>query len=152
VADLELYEQNTAAFTVAELRALFEYEAAVLGSGLHDCFDAFGVEHVRWHESEFGQDATREMLREHAKMINTWYLALDGLLGDILTCTSESSTYSTAASRYLKAASDEYHRTRQNFEHVTTLWSLALLSAGVDADYPPATRDVSLPMQALTDE
>lgn len=152
MADLELYEFETAAFTPAETRAIFDFEAAVHGSGLHDCFDVFDVEHVRWHETEFGQDATRDMLRDHAKMLNTWYLAVDGLLGDILTCTSEVARYSTAAARYVQAAADEYHRTRQNFEHVTTVWSLALLTGGADADYPHATRSVDLPMQTLTDE
>jgi hypothetical protein len=85
-------------------------------------------------------------------MLNTWYLAIDGLLGDILTCTSEVTRYSTAATRYVRAAAEEYHRTRQNFEHVTTAWSLALLAGGADADYPPATRSVNLSMQTLTNE
>lgn len=152
MADLEMYEHETEAFTPGETRATFDFEAAVHGSSLRDCFDAFSVEHVRWHETEYGQDATRDMLREHAKMPNTWYLAVDGLLGDILTCTSEVTRYSTAAARYVQAATDEYHRTRQNFEHVTTTWSLALLTGDADADYPPATRAVNLPMQCLTDE
>ncbi|WP_180686793.1 hypothetical protein [Streptomyces gossypiisoli] len=152
MADLELYEFETEAFTPVETRAIFDFEAAVHGSGLRDCFDVFDVEHVRWHETEYGQDATRDTLREHAKMLNTWYLAVDALLGEIVTCTSEVTRYSTAAARYVRAAADEYHRTRQNFEHLTTVWSLALLAGGADADYPPATRGVNLPMQTLTDE
>lgn len=152
MADLELYEHNTEAFTPAETRAIFDFAAVVHNSGLRDCFDSFTVEHVRWHETEFGEDVTRSMLREHAGMLNTWYLAIDSLLGDILTCTSEATRYSTAAARYVRAAADEYHRTRQNFEHVTTIWSLALLAGGADADYPRATRSVNLPMQTLTDE
>ncbi|MDQ0809769.1 hypothetical protein QFZ63_001483 [Streptomyces sp. B3I7] len=152
MADLELYEFETEAFTPGETRAIFDFEAAVHGSGLRDCFDTFDVEHARWHETEFGQDATRDMLREHARMLNTWYLALDSLLGDILTCTSEVTKYSTAAARYVRSAADDYHRTRQRFEHVTTEWSLALLTGGADADYPPPTRTVNLPMQSLSDE
>lgn len=152
MADLELYEFETEAFTPGETRAIFDFEAAVHGSGLRDCFDVFDVEHVRWHETEFGQDATRDMLREHAKMLNTWYLAIDGLLGDILTTTSKVTRYSAAAARYVRAAADDYHRARQNFEHVTTVWSLALLAGGPDADYPPATRSVNLSMQTLSDE
>jgi hypothetical protein len=152
MTDLDIYEQETAPFTPGETRAIFDFEAAVHGSGLRDCFDVFDVEHVRWHETEFGQDATRDMLREHAKMLNTWYLAVDSLLGDIPTCTSEVTRYSTAAKRYIQAVTEEYHRTRQNFEHVTTVWSLALLASGADADYPHATRSVNLLMQTLTDE
>jgi hypothetical protein len=152
MSHLETYEQDTAAFTAGETRAIFEYEAAVQNSGLRDCFDTFTVEHVRWHETEFGQDTTRDMLREHASLLNTWYLAIDQLLGDILTCTSEVTRYSTAAARYIKAAADDYHQTRQNFEHVTTAWTLALLTGGADADYPPRTRAVNYPMQTLTDE
>ncbi|MET7713770.1 hypothetical protein [Streptomyces sp. NPDC005407] len=152
MADLELYEQDTAPFTTGETRAIFDYEAAVHGSGLRDCFDAFTIEHVRWHETEFGQDATRDMLREHGKMLNAWYLAMDGLLGDILTCTSDVTRYSTAAARYVKAAAADYHQTRQDFEHVTTVWALALLTGGADADYPPPTRTVNYPMQTLTTE
>lgn len=152
MADLDIYEHDTEAFTPAETRAIFDYEAAVHGSGLRDCFDSFTIEHVRWHETEFGQDMTRDMLREHAQMLNRWYLAVDSLLGDILTCTSEATRYSTAAARYIKAAADDYHQTRQNFEHVTTIWSLALLTGGADADYPPPTRAVNYPMQTLTTE
>ncbi|WP_399554171.1 hypothetical protein OG582_40305 (plasmid) [Streptomyces anulatus] len=152
MSDLNVYEHETDSFTPGEIRAIFDYEAAIHGSGLYDCFDAFGIEQVRGHETEFGQDATRDMLREHAGMLNTWYLALDSLLGDILTCTSEVTRYSTAASRYVKAMAEDYHRTRQNFEHVTTIWSLALLAEGADADYPPPTRAVNYPMQTLTDE
>jgi hypothetical protein len=152
MADLELYEQDTEAFTAAETRAVFDYEAAVTGSGLRDCFDSFTAESVRGIETDFGQEATRDMLRQYAGMLNTWYLAIDRLLGDILTCTSEVTRYSTAAARYVQAAADDYHRTRQAFEHTVTVWTLALLAGGPDADYPPSTRAVNLPMQTLTDE
>ncbi|MFH9236016.1 hypothetical protein [Streptomyces globisporus] len=152
MSDLDVYEHETDSFTPGETRAIFDYEAAIHGSGLYDCFDAFDIEQVRSHETEFGQDATRDMLRQHAGMLNTWYLALDALLGNILTCTSEVTRYSTAASRYVKVMAEDYHRTRQSFEHVTTIWSLALLAGGADADYPPPTRSVNYPMQTLTDE
>jgi hypothetical protein len=152
MTDLDVYEHGTEAFTPGETRAIFEFESAIHNSGLRDCFDSFTIDHVRWHETEFGEDTTRSMLREHAGMLNTWYLAVDRLMGDILTCTSEVTRYSVAATRYVEAAADEYHRTRQNFEHVTTVWSLALLTGGADADYPLATRAVNYPMQTLTDE
>ncbi|WP_093803908.1 hypothetical protein [Streptomyces sp. Wb2n-11] len=152
MADLDIYEYDTEAFTPGETRAIFDYEAAVQSSGLRDCFASLTIEHIRWHETEYGQDTTRDMLREHAGMLNSWYLAVDSLLGDILTCTSEVTRYSTAAARYVKAAAADYHQTRQNFEHATTAWSLALLTGGADADYPPATRAVNFPMQALTTE
>ncbi|MEU4039761.1 hypothetical protein [Streptomyces collinus] len=92
------------------------------------------------------------MLREHAKMLNTWYLALDALFGDILTCTSEAARYSTAAARFIRATADDYHRTRQDFEHVVPVWTLALLTCGAEADYPLPTRGVDLAMQTLTTE
>jgi hypothetical protein len=152
MSDLDVYEHKTDPFTPAETHAIWKYQGPVHGSGLRDCFDLFTIEHIRWHETEFGQDATRDMLREHAKMLNTWYLAIDALLGDILTCTSEVTRYSTAAARFIKAATDDYHRTRQDFEHVTTIWTLALLTGGADADYPPPTRAVDYPMQTLTTE
>lgn len=152
MADLDIYEHETEAFTPAETRAIFDFEAAVHGSGLRDCFTALDVEHVRWHETEFGQDTTRDMLREHAAMLNTWYLALDQLLGDILTCTSEATRYSTAAARYVRAAADDYHQTRQDSEHTVTVWTLALLTGGAEADYPLPTRSVNLGMQTLTTE
>ncbi|MGY4936029.1 hypothetical protein ACWD7T_34060 [Streptomyces sp. 900116325] len=152
MSDLDIYEHETEAFTPAETRAIFDYEAAIHGSGLHDCFDSFTIESLRSHETEFGESETRSLLREHAGMLNTWYLAIDALLGDILTCTAEVTRYSTAASRYIQAAAADYHHTRQDFEHATTIWSLALLTGGAEADYPPPTRAVNYPMQTLTDE
>jgi hypothetical protein len=152
VTDLDIYEHDTAPFTPAETRAIFDYQASVHGSGLRDCFDSFDVRSVRAHETEHGQDAARDMLRQHAGLLNRWYEAIDSLLGDILTCTSETTRYSTAAARYVKAAADDYHQTRQDFEHTVTAWSLALLTGGADADYPPPTRGVNLPMQTLTTE
>jgi hypothetical protein len=150
--DLDTCEFETTPFTPGELVAVHAYEAAVNGSGLRDCFDSFDAEHVRWHETEFGQDVTRDMLRAHALMLHQWYEALDSLLGDMLTCTSEFTRYSTAAARYVKSATAEYHQTRQDFEHTVTVWTLALLAGGADGDYPPPTRGLSLGQQTLTTE
>ncbi|MBM9510006.1 hypothetical protein [Actinacidiphila acididurans] len=152
VLDIDTCEFETAPLTTGELAAIHAYEAAVAGSGIRDCFDCFDVASVRDHETEFGQDATRIMLREYARYLNTWYLALDTLLGDGLTCTTQATRYSTAMIRYITAAADDYHRTRQDFEHTVTTWTLALLTGGADADYPPPTRSLNLPMQILSDE
>ena len=152
MTDLDTPERDTDVFTSGEKAAVSDFEAAVHVSGLHDCFSAFDVGHIRWHEGEFGRDATRTMLREHAQMLNTWYLALDRLLGDILTCTSDVTRYSGAARRYVADAADLYHRTRQDFEYAATVWSLTLSTEGLEASYPPPTRSVNYPMQTLTDE
>lgn len=152
MTDLSVYEFETDPLTVSELTAIHTYESAVIGSGLRDCFDSLDLQHVRWHVTEFGQELTQAMLKEHAGLLNTWYLALDALLGDALTCTSEVTRYSTGAARYVEAAAAEYHRTRQNFEHAVTAWTLGLRVDSADSDYPPPTRAVNLPTQSLTTE
>ncbi|MBM9507981.1 hypothetical protein [Actinacidiphila acididurans] len=152
VLDIGTCEFETTPLTTGELVAIHVYEAAVAGSGIRDCFDSFTVESARDHETEFGQGATRVMLREYARYLHTWYLALDALLGDGLTCTAQATRYSTAMTRYITAAADDYHGTRQDFEHTVTTWTLALLASGPDADYPPPTRTLNLPMQTLSDE
>lgn len=150
--DLEIYEQDAEVFTAGELVAIHEFSSAVYESGLYDCFDSFDLRGMRSHEAEFGHDATLDMLRGYGGMLNTWYLAIDTLMSDILTCTSEFTRYSKAATRFIGVTVDEYHRTRQEFEHNVTVWSLAFLSEGADANYPPATRSVNYPMQCLSDE
>lgn len=152
MTDLGIYEQGTESFTSAEMHAIFDFESAVTNGGLRDCFDSSSRDLIREHQREHGERLTRDMLREYAKMLNLWYLALDQLLADILTCTDEVTRYSTAARRYIATAASDYHRTRQDFEHAVTAWSLGLLTEGVNADYPPATRSVDYTMQALTGE
>lgn len=150
--DLEVYEHDTKSFTSGERKAVLAFQEAIHDSGLRDCFDSFTIEHVRWHETEFGPGMTRDMLREHAKMLNAWYLEVDRLLGDLLTCTSEATRYSTAAQRYVAAAADEYHRTRQGFEYTVTAWTLALPVDTVNSEYPPPTHAVNYFMQTLSTE
>lgn len=150
---LSEFEQAGETFTSAEIEAIGYFTANVHDSGLRDCFSAvLDIDHLSWHESEYGTELTRSMLREHAGMLNAWYLALDGLMGDILTCTTEFTRYSPAATRYVKAAADDYHQARQSFEHVTTLWALALNTGDPNATYPPATRSVNFMLHALSSE
>lgn len=144
--NLSHHEYDTAAFTAAELHAIADYREAT--AGIPDLFPELDLDHVHWHVSELGREATYAMLREHAAYLNTWYLALDAALGDLLTCTEKSSAYSTAAARFLKAESDIYHRARQDFEHTVTAWSLGL-DTRPTGDYPPPTRTLNLGMQTL---
>ncbi|MFG2408787.1 hypothetical protein ACGFR8_31475 [Streptomyces brevispora] len=144
--DLSHHEFETVPFTVGELDAIARYRE--LSAGIPDSFYGFDLDHVHWHVSEFGRSQTSAMLREHACMLNTWYLAVDAVLGDLLTCTEQSSTYSTAAARFLRTESDTYHRVRQDFEHTVTVWSLGL-DTRPTGNYPLPTRTLNLPMQSL---
>ncbi|MFJ2225576.1 hypothetical protein ACIOFY_36740 [Streptomyces anulatus] len=145
--ELSHHEFETAPFTAAELNAIMRYREAT--AGVPDCFDCFDLKHVHWHVSEFGRPQTAAMLRSQAELLNTWYLAIDSALGGLLTCTAEASRYSTAAARFLRQESDSYHRTRQNFEHTVTIWTLGLNTRAAQATYPPPTRSLNLPMQSL---
>jgi uncharacterized protein (DUF2336 family) len=144
--DLSVHEFEAAPFRAGELNAIARYREAI--AGIPDSFDVFDLALVHWHVSEFGPEQTYRMLREQGTSLNTWYLALDGLLGDLLTCTAESTTYSEAARRFIRAEADQYHRARQGFEHTVTRWSLGL-DASPTGDYPPLTRTVNLAMQSL---
>lgn len=144
--DLSQHEFETEPFTVAELDAIARYRGET--AGIPDSFDAFDLEHVHWHVSEFGRPQTFAMLQAHACFLNSWYLAVDAALGDLLTCTEEASTYSTAAARFLTAESGTYHRVRQDFEHTVTVWSLGLHTQPT-GNYPLPTRTLNLPMQSL---
>lgn len=143
------YEFETEPFTEAERTGLARFEAAVYESGLRDCFDQFDAQSIRHHADEFGELAVRSLLKEFAGYLQQWHLALDGLLGDMLTCTSEYSRYSIAAGRYLEAKATQYHRTRQDFEYAVTVWMLGL-TPGALGDYPMATNGLDLGMQELT--
>ncbi|MCD9904594.1 hypothetical protein LUR56_39970 [Streptomyces sp. MT29] len=144
--DLSHHEFLTAQFTPAELAAIAQYGDDT--AGIPDCFDSFDLDHVHWHVSEFGHPQTAAMLRSQAQYLNTWYLALDAALGNLLTCTAEASRYSTAAARFLQQESDTYHRTRQDFEHTVTVWTLGL-DTRPTGNYPPPTHTLNLPMQSL---
>lgn len=48
-----------------------------------------------------------------ADNMNTWYLALDRALAELLRCTTESTKYSVAATRFLMFESSVYHQMRQ---------------------------------------
>ncbi|WP_330335611.1 hypothetical protein OHS33_38920 (plasmid) [Streptomyces sp. NBC_00536] len=143
---LAVHEYETQQFTPAELEAIARYREAT--AGIPDTFDGFDLAHVHWHVSEFGPTQTYPMIRSLATTLGNWYLALDAAIGDLLTCTTESSTYSTAAARFLKAESETYHQVRQDFEHTVTVWSLGL-DTSATGDYPPATRTLNLPGQSL---
>lgn len=142
------YERAGETFTLSEVKVIGEFVSSIQNSGLRDCVESITVEHVSWHESMHQTDLTRIMLREHAKMLECWYLALDQLLGEVLTCNSEVTRYSPAAARYVEAATRDYHRARQGFEYVTTVWALALNYSPASA-YPPPTHSVDLLTQSL---
>ncbi|MGW3627799.1 hypothetical protein [Streptomyces sp. NPDC000880] len=144
--ELAAHEFETDLFTVTELDGIARYREET--AGIPDSFDCFDLAHVHWHVSEFGTEQTYAMLRSQATSLGAWHLALDSALGSLLTCTSESSTYSTAAGRFLKAESDTYHRTRQDFEHTVTVWSLGLDTSAM-GNYPLPTRTLNLATQSL---
>lgn len=134
--------------TSSERRAADAFEKAV-HNGISDCFDVFDVDFIKWHQNEIGTDSTLKMLREHAGMLNTWHLAIDALLGDMLTCTVHSTSYSVEAKRYIEMAVDTYHRTVRTFEHALTQWSLGVRSGGAYATYPAPTHSVNFATQSL---
>lgn len=152
MTDLHLHEDGVQPLTVQEMKGIFTFERDIRDSGLVCCFDSFDLKQIRSHEKDHGREATQAMLREHADMLNTWYVALDQLLSDMLTCTTRATFYSTAAQRYIQAAADEYHQTRREFEHHVTAWSLGLAPGGTDGTYPPQTRGVNFLTQCLTNE
>ncbi|MFB8120534.1 hypothetical protein ACFQ6U_13845 [Streptomyces sp. NPDC056465] len=144
--DLSHHEFGAAPFTVAELDAIHRYQSGI--AGIPDSFEGFDLEHLHWHVSEFGATRTRQMLRSQATTLNTWHLAVDAALGELLTCTAEATRYSTAAGRFLRQESDTYHRVRQDFEHTVTVWTLGL-NTRPTGDYPLPTRTLNLPQQSL---
>lgn len=144
--ELAHHEFETTPFTAMERETLVRYKEET--AGIPDSFESFDVEHLHYHVSEYGLSATTMMLRQQADALNTWYLALDSALGGLLLCTSESSTYSTAAARFLRQEGGTYHQTRQDFEHAVTVWTLGRNTRPM-GDYPPITRTLNLAMQSL---
>lgn len=139
-----------ASFTSHEQAAADEFEKSE-AVAVRECFDCFDLESIQSFSAEFGEDACRAMLKEHAGMLNEWYFQVDRLLGDALTCTSESTSYSRQAIEYVSAQVDAFHRARQGFEYAVTSWTLGLDISPM-GNYPPPTRSLNLPMQSLTAE
>ncbi|MFI9052422.1 hypothetical protein [Streptomyces sp. NPDC053427] len=143
---LSQFEFETDPFTAAELAAITGYRKAI--SGISDLLE--GIEPKDLIRLGPGLDATgvRYLLAQMADGLNTWYLALDQALAEMLTCTAESSRYSRAATRFLKFESAVYHQTRQAFEHAVTVFLLGR-DTRPTGNYPPATITLNLPMQTL---
>lgn len=143
---LSQFEFDTDPFTEAELAAIAEYRKA--SEGIYDALS--GIRPEDYIPLGAGLDATgvRYLLATSADSLQRWYLALDQALAELLTCTTESTRYSTAASRFLKSESAKYHQTRQSFEYAVTVFLLGR-HTGPNGDYPPATVTVNLPMQTL---
>ncbi|MGW0562906.1 hypothetical protein ACWDZ4_20360 [Streptomyces sp. NPDC003016] len=144
---LSHYEYDTEPFTATELAAIMDYRNAI--DGIPDAITETDGAALGAVSQAFGVEAFRSLLSDHADALNTWYLALDSALGSLLTCTSEVTTYSTAAARFLKAAADEYHQARQHFEYTVTVFILGRDTSPLTGDYPPATCTLNLGMQGL---
>lgn len=139
---LSHFELDTAPFTGAELGAIMAYSEEV--NGIPDALD-MTVGELR----DGPQDVSRTLLTESAGALNHWYLTLDTALADLLTCTDESTHYSTAAARFLQAETAAYHRSRQHFEHITTVFLLGLDTRPLEGNYPQETNSLNLAMQSL---
>lgn len=140
----------TLGFTSQEQVAVDAYEGPE-ATAIRDCFDVFDHDSIRGYEAEFGRLQCHAMLKEHAGLLNDWYDQIDRLLGDMLTCSAESSTYSPAAREFLAIQAGAYHKARWDFEYAVTAWTLDLDNSPF-GNYPPATRWLNLPMQSLTTE
>ncbi|MEV0487261.1 hypothetical protein AB0I69_42515 [Streptomyces sp. NPDC050508] len=143
---LSQFEFETDPFTAAELAAIATYRK--VSEGIYD--DLGGIAPQDLIPLGAGLEATgvRFLLADSADRLNKWYLALDQALAELLTCSTESTRYSVAASRFLKSESGKYHQTRQSFEYAVTVFLLGR-HTGPTGDYPPATVTVSLTMQSL---
>ncbi|MFD3815150.1 hypothetical protein ACFWRZ_08790 [Streptomyces rubiginosohelvolus] len=139
---LSHHELDTEPFTASELQAIMAYRAEV--DGIPDALDMTADELKGRQET-----IVRALLAESAGALNHWYLTLDTALADLLTCTTESTRYSTAAARFLKAEAAAYHRTRQHFEHITTVVLLGLNTCPIEGNYPKDTNTLNLAMQTL---
>jgi hypothetical protein len=149
VADetLSHYQIGADPFTEAELTAIAEYRDAI--NGIRDMVEGTQPRDLK---SSLGAGleapGARHLLTHLANGLNTWYLALDTALADLLTCTTESTTYSVAAKRFLGSESGAYHQARQEFEYAVTVFALGL-PTGPTGNYPPLTVALNLPMQSL---
>ncbi|MGW7090059.1 hypothetical protein ACWGH2_42120 [Streptomyces sp. NPDC054871] len=143
---LSHFELDAEPFTTTELAAIMDYRKAI--DGIPDAItetDRTTLDTV----AGLGSEAFRELTTDHCDALNTWYLALDQALAELLTCTAESTTYSTAAGRFLTAAADEYHRARRHFEYTMTAFVLGRDTSPLTGNYPPATSALNLGMQSL---
>ncbi|MFC8640059.1 hypothetical protein ACFUC2_04785 [[Kitasatospora] papulosa] len=138
---LSHFEHDAEPFSAAELEAIMAYREEV--DGIPDALD-MTVESL----NEGNPTVVRALLGESAGALNHWYLTLNKALAELLTCTAESTGYSTAAARFLKASADEYHHARQRFEHTVTVFSLGR-DTSPEGDYPRATNRLNLAMQSL---
>ncbi|WP_433860185.1 hypothetical protein [Streptomyces kronopolitis] len=104
---LSHFEYDTKPFTTTELAAIMDYRKAI--DGIPEAITETDRAALDTVTKAFGSEAFRSLAADHCDALNTWYLALDQALAELLTCTTESTTYSTAAARFLKAAAEEYH-------------------------------------------
>ncbi|MGW4348991.1 hypothetical protein ACWEL8_28515 [Streptomyces sp. NPDC004690] len=142
---LSQFEIQTGPFTAAELAAIADYRKTINGIG--DLVEGIQPQNL----IRLGPpDATgvRFLLAQMADNMNTWYLALDRALAELRTCTTESTKYSVAATRFLKFESSVYHQTRQAFEYAVTVYLLGRHNETA-GDYPPNTFTLNLAMQTL---
>ncbi|MGW0757135.1 hypothetical protein ACWD1Y_11705 [Streptomyces sp. NPDC002814] len=145
--NLSHHEFDTEPFTQSELTAIFDYRKAIdgIGDALTEStakeFTALGV--------TFGPKAVKSHLNDLADCLNTWYLALDQALAELLTCTSEATRYSTAAARFLTAEANAYHQARQAFEHAVTVSLLGRDTRPLEGNYPPFTTSLNLAQQTF---
>lgn len=144
---LSHFEYDTEPFTTSELAAIMDYRKAI--DGIPDAITETDRPALDTVTQAFGAEAFRSLAADHCDALNTWYLALDQALAELLTCTTESTTYSTAAARFLKASAEEYHQARCHFEHTVTVFLLARDTSPLTGNYPPLTDRLNLGMQTL---
>jgi hypothetical protein len=147
---LSHHEFDTEPFTATELAAIMDYRTTT--EGIADAIMETTPAEMGAAAKAFGPTAARNLLDDHCDALNTWFLALDQALAEMLTCTTESTTYSTAAARFLKAEAAAYHRARQHFEHTTTVFLLSRDTTPLAGNYPRFTSSLNLPMQCLEGE
>ncbi|PRH81082.1 hypothetical protein C6N75_00620 [Streptomyces solincola] len=147
---LSHHEFDTEPFTASELTAIMGYRKAI--EGIPDAIMETTAAEMGAAATAFGPAAAKSLLTDHGDALNTWFLALDQALAELLTCTTESTRYSTAAGRFLTAEAAAYHRARQHFEHTTTVFLLGRDTTPLIGNYPRFTSSLNLPMQCLEDE
>ncbi|MER7937900.1 MULTISPECIES: hypothetical protein [unclassified Streptomyces] len=143
---LTQFEYETEPFTAVELEAIFDFRKAT--EGFRDSLEPYEPKELVALGAAYGAKGVQSLISDHANCLNSWYLALDTLLASLLTCTAESTHYSTAAGRYLKAEASAYHHARQTFEHAVTVFLLGR-QTGPLGNYPPPTNSLNLAMQCL---
>jgi hypothetical protein len=144
--NLSHFEFDTDPFTGAELAAITAYRKTI--SGIRDMVEGTDPQELIRLGAGLEAPGARHLLTHLANGLNTWYLALDTALAELLTCTAESTTYSVAVKRFLGAESGAYHQARHEFEYAVTVFVLGLRT-GPTGSYPPLTVALNLPMQSL---